>query len=154
MPFWCNGSRLDPTKRNSIALDDDAVNLLLGLPPRVFEGFSKVITHREATLLFAMAARRGDTDSQIAMRFAKASLTSLILTIFTIQVLASSPRRKRTKTRAGTLSTRKRSEAQRFKLPSRSYPGSPLTPLQQLWEPSQQMTGGGLWRTWQTGRSC
>jgi hypothetical protein len=35
---------------------------------------------------------------------------------------------------------------------NRSHTGSPLTPLQQLWEPSQQMIGGGLGR--QTGRSC
>ncbi len=76
------------------------------------------------------AARRGATDSQIANRSAEASRTSLILTIFKIQVLASSLRRKRTKTRASTLITRR--NAKQFKLPSRSYSGSPLTPLQQL----------------------
>jgi hypothetical protein len=86
------------------------------------------------------------------MHSSKASLTSLILTIFKIQVLVSSLRRKKTKRRPNTLLSKERKNAERFKLPSRNYPGSPLTPLQQLWQPSQRMTGGGLGR--QTGRSC
>jgi hypothetical protein len=86
------------------------------------------------------------------MLSAKAFLTSLILTIFKIQVLVSSLRRKKTKTRASTLLSRERRNAERFTLPSHSHAGSPLTPLQRLWEPSQQMTGGGLGR--QAGRSC
>ena len=111
-----------------------------------------LLTHREATLLFAMAARRGATDSQIADAL-RQGLPHLSDPDYLQDTSAGQQsKEKTTKDKGKHVSNRERRDAKRFKVPRCSFPGSPLTPLQQLWEPSQQMTGGGLGR--QTGRSC
>jgi hypothetical protein len=84
------------------------------------------------------------------MRSAKPSLTSLILTIFKIQVLASSLRGKRTKTTASTLLTRERRDA----------PKGSSCPAAATWLAADAFAAalGAIpandwWRTWAAGRT-
>ena len=104
------------------------------------------LTHREATLLFAMAARRGATDSQVADAL-RQGLPHLSDPDYLQDTSAGQQSEEKTdKDKGKHVSNRERRDAKRFKVPRCSFPGSPLTPLQQLWEPSQQTTGGGLGR--------
>ncbi len=85
------------------------------------------LTHRETGSAYVCDGGQAGLQARRQRMLCQGLLTSLTMIILKIQVLISSLREKRTNTRASTLLSRKRSYTERFKLPSRTYPGSPLT---------------------------